>query len=217
MKPIALAAALAGMALAASAQAQQIGDRATLQGILGGGGTLEDFESFDIGPGAATNLDTGYLDESTVTLGQGPGLVKDGAAYSSSITLQWNGDQYYGLDTKTILGNSGDGRITVSYDSPVAAAGFDLMAFDGFGDTATVSVMAPGGSLIESIDFKIPGSDRVFFGYQAAGGIGSIVVQSHTWAWSPIIDDHLFGAIPAPATAGVLALAGLAAARRRRN
>jgi hypothetical protein len=82
--------------VAACANGQVIPDRATLNAILGGGGTTDDFETFAIGDGQAAGLDVNVLDENAVANGQGPGLVNDGAIYQSDVPLQWNGNNYSG-------------------------------------------------------------------------------------------------------------------------
>lgn len=170
-----------------------IPNRAALIAMLGGGGTQDDFESFSIPDGAAVNTDVAILDENSVANGQGPGLVNDGARYVTASVLQWNGNGYFGLVSKTILSNSGDGTITISYDTPIQAMGVDLSAFDGFGDTANITVLDGSGATVFTGSVSVPGATPVFFGYEHSAGIGSVSFKSGSWPWSNILNDHLYG------------------------
>lgn len=178
-------------------QAQQIPDRSTLDSILGANQIFEDFESFDVAYGGAVSLDVYSLDDSTIAMGQGPGLVEPGAVYSDSATsaLQWNGDNYYSLISKTLLSNGANGEIDIDYTTPVNAMGLDLRAFAGYGYTGTVDVYDLSGNLVSStgISLSSGGTENVFFGWQHAAGISSVVVRSSTYGWSPLIDNHGYG------------------------
>ncbi|KAA3607303.1 MAG: hypothetical protein DWQ01_16550 [Planctomycetota bacterium] len=196
MKIHAICAGVAALCLLGSTGlAQEIGDRGTLEGLLGGGGTLDDFEAYVVGVGGAENINSFVLDDTTVTgTGQGPGLVQDGSTYSCTggNGLQWNGDTYFGLGSKTFLANTSDGRLTIQYDNPIGAFGFDLHAFDGFPDTATITILdSSGATIYTSGAISLGGSAGVFFGYQ--GTAISTVYVDGTYGWSPIIDDHLYG------------------------
>jgi hypothetical protein len=71
---------------------------------LGGGGTTETFENFSVADGTSVILDATPLTSTTVTNGQGPGLIVPGLTISDNGgELQWNGNYYYGLPTKTVL------------------------------------------------------------------------------------------------------------------
>ncbi|MFG0330179.1 MAG: hypothetical protein ACF8PN_09805 [Phycisphaerales bacterium] len=122
------AIAAAGILCAATTVAQPIGDRTTLENLLGGSGVLEDFESYSIAPGASDPLNVSSLNSTTVTNSQGPGLVEPGVTYFSGDNIAWNGSGYYGLATKTIEGYSGL-DFTLIYDPPVQAMGFDMLDF----------------------------------------------------------------------------------------
>lgn len=161
------------------------------QGGQQGIASLEAFETYIVGFGGATNIGSNLLDDSTVTgSGQGPNLVLPGCTYSCNGTgLQWNGDTYYGLSSKTFLGNSGDGTLTISYLAPQSSVKFNLMAFDGFGDTGSVYAYDLNGSLLTSITgVSIPDSTPVPV-VISASGISSIEIVG-AYSWSPIIDDH---------------------------
>jgi hypothetical protein len=96
--------------------------------------------------------------------------------------------------------------------------GVDVENFDGFGYSGTMEVYN-GATLVDTVAMTLGGSsgEFVFMGYQNAGGITHVIFDSPTYSWSPIIDDHTYGAVPEPTT--IIALgAGLAAllARRRK-
>lgn len=161
------------------------------QGGRQGTASLEAFETYVVGFGSATNISSNVLDDSTVTgSGQGPGLVLPGCTYSCNGTgLQWNGDTYYGLDTKTFLANSSDGTLSISYLVPQSSVKFNLMAFDGFGDTGNVYAYDLSGNLVGSVTgINLPDSTPVPV-LVSASGISSIQIVG-AYSWSPIIDDH---------------------------
>ncbi len=205
--------------LAPTVDAGLILDRGTLDGLLGGNQTLEDFESFDIAQGTATNLDVFELDSDTITNGQGPGLVEPGARYldPSQNQLQWNGDLYVGLESKTLLSNGTTGTIELLYDPVVTAMGVDLRAFQGFGYDGIFDVYDTADTLLGSVSFHLAngGPENVFLGWEDAAGIGRVVVRSDAFGWSPIIDNHAYGRVPAPGAIALLGLAGLMGRRRR--
>jgi hypothetical protein len=203
--------------LTGTATAQRIPDRATLDNLLGGNKILEDFEKFSIDYGGAANLDVFSLDSKTISNGQGPGLVQPGATYldPSQVHLQWNGDGYVGLKTKTLLANGGGGGIGITYDAAVIAMGIDLRAFEGYGYQGNIQVYDTKNNVVGSEQFSLSngGGENYFFGWQYAGGIGRILVSSAAFSWSPVIDNHEYG-VPEPTTLILLALGGLAARRR---
>lgn len=209
---------VSAVAASSLAGAQQINTRAALNALLVSS-TTDDFESFAIGVGGAVNLDVSILDSSSIANGQGPGLVNPGAKYSdpSSTQLQWNGDQYFGLNTKTLLSNGASGDIRIDYANFTQAMGVDVKVFSGFGFQGTMDVYN-GANLVGSVNLSLAGNAGEFFfaGYQNAAGITHVVVKSPTWSWSPIIDDHTYGVVPEPATIVALG-AGLAALLRRRR
>jgi hypothetical protein len=196
---------VAGTAL--SAQAGLVADRPTLQGILGGGGTLEDFEGLDVQIGGQYGDDSGSLSSTTTFAGLGPGLVQPGASYNAA-ALFWNGPGYYGLITKTLGDAAFDRPLTITYSTPVTAMGFDIQGYEGFDASGTVSVFDTSSQLIAVVPV-----DRGFFGWENSGGIGSVVIAAPS-AYI-LIDNHLFG-VPSPAAASLFGLGGLALARRRR-
>ena len=190
---------LALCVLAPKGSAQQIPDRPTLDALLGSNQTLEDFESFDLPEGEGALLDVATLDDTTVANGQGPGLVEVGATYvdHENTTLQWNGDAWFGLVTKSILSGSLElgAQINIVYGPLVQAMGVDLVNFEGFGYTGTVTFKDGAGQVLGTIPVMLTGTpnERVFVGWQHAAGIGSVEIESPTYTFSPIIDDHGYG------------------------
>jgi len=209
------------LAICSGAFAQQIMTRGALNALLTSS-TSDDFEAFQIGVGAATNLDIASLDSNSIALGQGPGLVKPGATYvdPTGVHLQWNGDQYVGLNSKTILANGGGGgTIKINYNVFTQAMGLDAKAFLGFGYTGTMDVYDNAGALVGSANFGLGtgGGETSFIGWQNNAGIGSVVISSPNFSWSPIIDDHTYGVVPEPVSMIALGTGLLALARRRRK
>ncbi|MFT3683595.1 MAG: hypothetical protein QM783_01505 [Phycisphaerales bacterium] len=192
--------------------AQVVPDRATLQSIITGG-TLEDFEALSM-PFEGQRADfSGFLNSTTTFDGSGPGLVQPGVNYRANI-LWWNGDGYVGLNTRTLADSSVGGPITIEYTSAVTAMGIDLQTYAGYNLTGTISVYDTANNLLHTQ--AINGDS--FFGYQNAGGIGSVVVASAGPDNSSyiMIDNHLFG-VPTPGAAAALGLAGVSTLRRRRR
>lgn len=209
--------ALAALPMFASAQV--IANRATLNALLLSS-TTDDFERYSIAAGTATVMSSPTLDSASIINGQGPNLVNPGARYSdpSNSNLQWNGDTYFALTTKTILSN-GAGTIRIDYAGATQAMGLDAENFSGFGYTGSMQVWN-GGTLVDTVNFNMSGNggEFKFLGYQNNAGITHVVVTSPTYQWSPIIDDHTYGVVPEPATMISLGagLAALAARRRRK-
>jgi len=201
-----------------TALADQIPDRNTLNDILGGNQVFEDFEKFDVAFGGAVTLDVFSLDQFTIANGQGPGLVQPGATYLDPLQtqLQWNGDAYFGLESKTLLSNGFDGRLWILYDSPVVAMGIDLRGFSGYPWNGQVDVYSASNALLGSIPVSIfsGGSESFFAGWEDAGGISRVEIGSSTYPWSPIVDNHGYG-VPAPGAIALLGASGMLTLRRR--
>lgn len=210
--------ALAALPMFASAQV--IANRATLNALLLSS-TTDDFEPYSVGVGGADVMNSSTLDSTSIINGQGPGLVNPGARYSEpgGLNLQWNGDTYFGLTTKTILANGATGAFRIDYAGATQAMGLDAENFSGFGYTGSMEIWN-GGTLVDTLNFNMSGNsgEFKFLGYQNNAGITHVIISSPTYSWSPIIDDHTYGVVPEPATMIALG-AGLAAfaARRRRK
>lgn len=158
---------------------------------LPGPAVIEDFEAYAISPSAAENIGSLYLDEFVITgTGQGPGLVASGAGYAATAgSLQWNGDGYFGLATRTFLSNSGDGLLTIRYASPQSSVTVNLHAFSGYGDTAEVVAYTSTGTFVDSSGpLAVPDPTPVPATVSGTG-IGYIEIRG-TYSWSPIIDLH---------------------------
>jgi hypothetical protein len=200
-----------------SAFAQQINTRAQLVASLGGGGTLDNFETFNVAHGNATNGALNQLDSTTVFLGQGPGLVNPGSVYTGGSSLQWNGNQYFNISTKSVLFFNNVVE-NITYTGFTQAAGLDICSFEGFPERGTVSFLDLSGAILGTVQYSVSGqaNSRVFVGWQNAGGLGGMVLTNQLNGWAPIMDDHLYGVVPEPVS--LLAMgAGLAALLKRRK
>jgi hypothetical protein len=198
-----------------------ISDRAQLNTILGGSGVTENFENYNVD--VSDLLETTLLDSSTVVNDQGPGLVVNGVTFvHSSSFFQWNGANYFGAPSKELLAT--DQQMTIDFSVPVDTFGVDLRAFQGFGDTATVTIFGTDDSTVLDTISPIDLADTgvpVFFGYQDLAGIGKIELTQVTRPWSPIIDNLTFGqsapsSTPEPSTVLGLGLLGLGAFFKRK-
>ncbi|MCU1258169.1 MAG: hypothetical protein JWO80_1054 [Bryobacterales bacterium] len=190
------------IAITLPAAANVIATRGALDASLGTSAVTENFENLPVNSNDQIDPDSGFLlDSSTVALLNGaylagPGLVQPGIQFYSSAQLGWNGDAYFGLATRTLVSNSNDSTIQIFFTQPVNAFGLDLLAFQGYGDTAKVSILAPDQSTVTFTSGNITLSDSgspVFFGYGDTAGIGGAVITQQISPWSPVIDNVTFG------------------------
>ena len=151
---------------------------------------VEDFEAYTVAIGFAENIGSLFLDETTITgTGQGPGLTLGDCFYSCAAgSLQWNGDTYSGLPTKTFLANSGDSTLSVGYTSPQSSVTFGLHTFSGFPDVATVVAYDASGTIVDTETVSVPGPGSVPVNLTGTGILRVEIIG--TYPWSPIIDDH---------------------------
>ena len=186
-----------------SVQADYIADRATLDALLGGNQTLEDFESFIIPQDESfVDLKVSSLDEFTVVGRQGPGLVESGAIYnqsSGSGSLNWIDDGTFNIDTKSIVAQ-GPGAIEMEivYTTAVTAMGVDLRGIIGFGYFGTAVVYDASDVFVSSTNFEIfnGGVESLFFGWEHSAGIGRVVITDlKNGDFSPFIDNHGYGVV----------------------
>lgn len=210
---------LGASAIVGAANAQQVLTRTNLNSLLASS-TTDDFERYFPGSSADV-MNSPTLDSTSIINGQGPNLVNPGAKYldATQNNLQWNGNSYFGINTKSILSNGG-GAIQIDYAGSVQAMGLDARVFQGFGYSGVMDVYN-GASIVGSITFSMVGSagESVFLGWQNSGGITKAIVHSSNFSWSPIIDDHTYGStstVPEPATFAVLGIGALVLIRRRR-
>ena len=196
-----------------------------LQTLLGEAGTLEDFESFTIDDGFATNIDAKVLDSNAIANGQGPGLVVAGVRFTWPPGIgpsngQWDGAAYYGSFSKEILTNY-QRKLDIDFTGVVTAFGVDLRTYTGYGSTATISIFGPDDStligLVSSINLPDDGT-AVFAGWTDVSGIGRVELAQHDNTWSPIIDNLEFGSrgVPEPSAIwlALAAVVGLVLVRR---
>ena len=203
-----LAAALALPTVAGAGQV--IPTRAELNYLLNGKGTFDDFEAFDIPQDTSVVLGVSLLTDTTVVLGQGPGLVNHGATYSSiRAPLCWMGSNFNGLPmTKTLLAwNPMLGEEALSpqlffavyiiYNVPVQLVGADLIRFGDVG-LVTVEVYDTVGEFVDEVVMDLTDTGlHVFFGYRHDPGIGSLVIKNLKFPalWSPNVDNHVYGVV----------------------
>ncbi|MFG0330293.1 MAG: hypothetical protein ACF8PN_10380 [Phycisphaerales bacterium] len=174
-----------------AAYADQINDRQTLESFLGAGGILEEFESFEVDPGVAVALDESIIDHTTMTNGQGPGLVESGVEYDGFGLLTWNGAGFEGIPTKSLQSQDRLSLMWLRFDPPVSAVGFDLHEFSFSANSVTISVIDSHDQLIDFVHLTVRGGQPEFFGYEAPD-IASIRIRGSMF-WTPAIDDHLYG------------------------
>ncbi|NQU47759.1 MAG: hypothetical protein HQ519_03855 [Planctomycetes bacterium] len=154
----------------------------------------EDFETYIVGASAASTLGVLALDDTTISAsGQGPNLVQDGVSYfCTGGSMQWNGPNYYGLITKTLMANTIDGDLWLGYDSPQSSVSFSLSVFSGYPDVATIFVYNTSGALLHSSGpISIPGPTPVPFSFSGSN-IGLVSIDGTSYSWSPCIDQHAF-------------------------
>jgi len=163
------------------------------------GGTIaasvvDDFETFSVTVGGALVIGVDTLDDTTIASGQGPGLVADGCTYTAGPggSLQWNGAAYFGTTSQNILSHT-NGVLTMLYDSPTGDISFDLDAYAGFADTATVTGYDDLGILVfTSAPITLPGGVPVPYSYSGTP-VHEIRVTGSAFSWSPLLDNHAYG------------------------
>lgn len=204
------------------ANSAQIVDRATLQTLIGGPGTLENFESYIINPGVGTLMNSTSLDSTIMINGQGPGLVGAGVTYSSvdAFGLAWQGASFFGSPSKEIVSN--DYTMDIDFSVFTNAFGIDLRTYNvGGGDIASMAIYGlDDTTLIGTLNNIVLSGTPVFGGWTDNGGIGRIELTSTVNSYSAFIDNLEYGTavIPLPAAAWLFgtALFGLGMVKRKK-
>ncbi len=202
----------------------QYGNRATFDAAVGPT-TLEDFTPDNHFP-----ISTGVLNSATNLPGIGitPGLIQAGVTYSAPINTGTNnefnidsGGGFSGGFLDTLLLGSGSRPITVTFDGPVRAFGFDTSNLGG--STKSIQINFSSGSpFLASLDLSAGG--LLFFGFESdAQDIESVVLAYNSPnPFGAILDNFAFtetglADVPEPSTLGLATAAlALSALLRRR-
>lgn len=214
---------VAGVLVSGMSQGGAIATRADLAKLLGGPGTVETFETFDVPVGQAKGLDCKVLNNAAVCNGQS-GLVVPGIEITwGSGAGQWDGKDYVGAPSKEIL--STGTPLVIDFGQTVEAFGVDLRAFVNFRGIAQIRVFGADDKDLLGV---IAGTELpetgvpVFIGWTDAKGIGRVEFDQAVQGggqWSPIADNLQFGNFvgrvpePSPLSLIALGLAGLLARR----
>ncbi len=210
MNKLALIAGLAASSTAA-ASITVFTDRASWEAALGGApAVVEDFNSTATGPIAdGATLDTGLLQ-----------ITRDGSANGADGDLAITAGGGFGdIDGTNYL----DGETGIDPHERVDF-GFNGQSIFAFGADFTSPFSGDGiGIEVDGQIFlvdTIAGFDTGFFGLVSSSGnfgsvsiVGNPATDTFQELWQA---DNVSYAVPAPGAAGLLGLAGLAAARRRR-
>jgi hypothetical protein len=147
------------------------------------------FEQATIPLASTTNSGGPTLDENTIlTNGEGPGMVKGGVVYSCSSSVQWNGKDWFGQNSQNILGNISPFVIDYEYDQ--TGVSFTLNAFDGYSEIATVTAYDRAGNVLTTVGgIALPDSTEVPVVLTNAG-IARVELTGVNFGWSPIMDIH---------------------------
>jgi hypothetical protein len=196
---------LAGVALCmgmvaatGESRAESIANRNTLREVLGGSGTIEDFETYDVGSGLGWG---GTVLNSESNIGGRTGWVVPGVTFISPSNTYWNGAGERGSASQELKGVGGL-TLEIDWDTPVTAFGVDLRIAATASpiaiDEATIAVYAADGTTLLNTISNIPlSTSSVFAGYEDSGGIARILVtysrSSLPNGSSPYIDNLEFG------------------------
>lgn len=198
---------LAGFGLLATvSKGAEITNRGVLDGSLGGGTSfIETFEGHPVAPNHAISGLGKQLDSPTFGLLPGATYKTTSASGGFANTLQWNGDNWYGLHSRTMLSNyRGE---DIDYTIPVNAVGIDLSAYQGYENAGYVQFF-DGASLLGTVNVNLLGPDSTFIGWSNPNGhITRMHLQATTQTWGLIHDNHQFGMMAVPEVGSYLGIA----------
>ena len=154
-----------------------------------GPAAFEKFEMYPIGFGGATSIGVSTLDSSTIDgNGNGPNLVESGVTYSSTGTMQWNGEGWFGQPTRTLMPG---GTLTIDYAAQQSNVSFTLNAFSGgYADVANCYAYDTFGNLVDSVlGVSIPDATQVPV---TLSGLNIIKVEvvGTIQSWGALFDNH---------------------------
>jgi len=201
----------------------QYADRATFNTAVGPA-TVEDFTNTNHFP-----ISTGALNSATNLPGIGitPGLIQPGVTYSAPINdtscLCFNIDSgagYTGGFLDTLRLGAGIRPITITFDGPVRAFGFDTSTLGGSSKNIVIN-FASGSPFVADLAI---GSGFPFFGFESdSQDILSVVLQYNSPGnFGAAFDNFTFtevsglSGVPEPATFTLAGVALLLAVLRRR-
>ena len=198
-------------------------DRPTFTGAVGGSLTIEDFSPTHHFP-----ISTGVLNSSTnlPSIGITPGLIQPGVTYSTPIGsgLFFNIDAGGGYSGGFLDGfDPSDRDVTITFDSPVSAFGFDKNNLSPGGFTVTIQFSSGPSQVFAN---ATPNS-LSFFGWQSdASDITSVIVGNDNSFFGFDFDNFTFGGqsastVPEPTSLALFGIgtcvAAVGAALRRRR
>jgi hypothetical protein len=176
---------LVGVAMATAtfhANAAQLASQSQLSSKLGAAEVIETFEGKVPLPNQQLHTTAASLNSTNSDW-----ISRPGATYSAS-ELYLNVDGYYGLSTRTLADATRGRPITISYDIPTIAMGFDLQGYVGYCSDGTVNVYGPTNALLASISV----SAGQFFGWEDPAGIGRVTLSVPAGCYL-MIDNHGYG------------------------
>jgi hypothetical protein len=109
--------------------------------------------------------------------------------------LQWNGNNFLGLATKSVSGANPGPKITIGFTQPTTAFGVDLETYQGFPTTISATVFATDNTttLGAMSRISVPGPSPVFLGFASTSRVGSVLLTARGQPFSVVIDNLTFG------------------------
>jgi PEP-CTERM motif-containing protein len=203
-----------------SSYAGPIGSRAELRALLGGPGTLEDFEKFSMGGAGVVQIDCDPLSSTAICLGQGPGLIVPGLSITGK-PLYWYGKGHGPHDSQSLAGSYHPEDYYFDFTGSVQAFGADLWDFFRMPWFATLTIYGTDDTTVIG-KVTVPGCCYypTFAGWYDPAGIGGFKGSLDRAEPSlPTIDDLEFGvtSVPEPASLTLLAVGLVFVALRKRS